>query len=38
MPIGVVVASVDDNEKKHAPNLLGKVGSLFDGVKVVVGC
>jgi hypothetical protein len=36
MPIGVVVASANDNEKKHAPTLLGKVGSLFDGVKVVV--
>ena len=36
MPIGVVVASANDNEKKHAPTLLSKVAGIPCKVKVVV--
>jgi IS5 family transposase len=36
MPIAVVVASANDNEKKHAPALLGKVAKGPSEVKVVV--
>ncbi len=36
MPLAVVVASANENEKKHAPELLDKVAQVFDGFKVVV--
>ena len=36
MPISVVVASTNDNKKKHAPTLLGKVAGIPCKVKVVV--
>ena len=37
MPLAVVVASANENEKKHAPELLDKVAQVVDGFKVVVG-
>ena len=36
MPVAVVVASANDNEKKHAPELLDKASRVVDGVRVVV--
>ena len=36
MPVAVVVASANENEKKHAPELLDKVAQVIDGFKVVV--
>jgi len=36
MPVATVVASANENEKKHAPELLDKVAQMFDGFKVVV--
>jgi transposase len=35
LPVSVVVASANENEKKHAPTLLGKVGSLFDKLRLL---
>jgi hypothetical protein len=35
MPIGVVVASVDDNEKKHAPNLLVRWDLCLTGLRLL---
>ena len=32
----MVVASANENEKKHAPEMLGKVSKVVDGVKAVV--
>jgi len=37
MPVAVVVASANENEKKHAPELLDKVAQVIDGFKIVVG-
>ena len=36
MPVAVVVASANDNEKKHASELLDKASRVVDGVRVVV--
>lgn len=36
LPLAVLVERANDNEKKHAPTLLGKVGYLFDRFKIVV--
>lgn len=36
MPLAAVVASANDNEKKHAPELLDKVAEVLDGFKIVV--
>jgi len=36
MPLAAVVASANENEKKHAPMLLDKVAQVFDGFKAVV--
>ncbi|MCJ7732773.1 transposase [Candidatus Bathyarchaeota archaeon] len=36
MPVAVVVASANDNEKKHAPELLEKTSRVVDGFGVVV--
>lgn len=36
MPLAVVVASANDNEKKHAPGLLKKSSLVIDGFKAVV--
>jgi transposase len=36
LPLAVVVASANENEKKHAPELLDKVAGIFDEVRVVV--
>jgi hypothetical protein len=36
MPLAVVVASANENEKKHAPELLGKVSRVVEDVKAVV--
>jgi transposase len=36
IPLAVVVASANENEKKHAPELLDKVSRVFGGFKVVV--
>ena len=36
MPLAVVVASANDNEKKHAPELLCKVSQVVDEVQAVV--
>ena len=37
MPLAAVVASANENEKKHAPELLDKVAEVLDGFKIVVG-
>jgi transposase len=37
MPLAAVVASANDNEKKHAPELLDKVAEVLDSFKIVVG-
>ena len=37
MPVAAVVASANDNEKKHALGLVDKASLLVDGVKAVVG-
>jgi transposase len=36
MPLAVVVASANENEKKHAPVLLDNVAQVFTGFKAVV--
>jgi transposase len=36
MPLAAVVASANDNEKKHAPELLDKTAEAAEGFKVVV--
>jgi IS5 family transposase len=36
IPVGVVGASANENEKKHAEKLLGKASTVVDGFKVVV--
>jgi transposase len=36
IPLAAVVASANENEKKHAPELLDKVAEVFDEVRVVV--
>jgi len=36
MLVAVVVASANENEKKRAPELLGKVAQVVEGVRVVV--
>jgi IS5 family transposase len=36
MPVATVVASANENEKKHTSELLDKVVQVLDGVKVVV--
>jgi len=36
MPVAVVVASANENEKKHAPELLEKASRVVVGVRVVV--
>jgi IS5 family transposase len=36
MPLAVVVASANENEKKHAPELLDKVSKAVEDVKAVI--
>lgn len=36
MPVAAVVASANENEKKHAEELLGKASEVVEGVKAVV--
>jgi transposase len=36
MPLAAVVASANENEKKHAPQLLNKAAQIFTGLKTVV--